>query len=201
MDGARVGKHAIHSHWIGDVLHLAIAERFVSAYQFVFYLFVDAAGDVDLAGIGDTFEPSGNVDAVAVDVVYLDDNVAKIDANSIFDPMMLRQRRVAADQILLDDDAASDGFDGTVENRDEAVACGFDELPVVLDDAGFDEITLDPLDARVRSLFIDLHQPAVAGDIACNDRSKTARHRLARRLANSARLDIANFCHGSEWFP
>ena len=193
----RVGKHAVDSHRIGNVLDLAVAERLVSADQFMLYLFVDAAGDVDFAGIGNAFKSRGDIDAVAINVVGFDDDVAKIDADPILDPMMLGQRCVAANQILLDDDAASDGFDGTVENRDKAVARGFNKLAVVFVDAGLDEVALDPLDAVVRPFFVDLHQAAVAGDIAGYDRSKAARRRLARWLASSARLDVANLGHGS----
>ena len=186
LKGCRVGKHAVDSHRIGNVLDLAVAERLVSADQFMLYLFVDAAGDVDLAGIGNAFKSRGDIDAVAINVVCFDDDVAKIDAYSILDPMMLGQRCVAANQILLDDDAAPDGFDGTIENRDETVARGFNKLAVMFDDAGFDEVALDPLDAVVRPFLVDLHQAAVAGDIACDDRRKAARRRLARRLASSA---------------
>ena len=109
---------------------------FVSANQFMLYLFVDAAGDIDFAGTGNAFKPRGDIDAVAIDVVGFDDDVAKIDADPILDPMMLGQRCIAANQILLDHDAASDGFDGTVENRDEAVARGFDKPAVMFGDAG-----------------------------------------------------------------
>src|ERR1700737_1831484 len=200
VKGGRVREHAVNSHRIGDVLDHAIAQRLVSANQFMFYLFVDAARDVNLAGIGNALKARSNVDPVAVNVVWFDDNVAKIDANSVLDPMMLRQRCVAANQILLDDDAAPDGFDGTVKDRDKTVAGGFDELSVVLCNAGLDEVALDPLDAIVCSFLIDLHQAAVAGDIARDDRSKTTRCRLARRLAASARLCVANLGHGS-WYP
>jgi len=47
---SRIGEHAIDPHRIGDVLDMAISERLVSANQLVLYLFVDAAGDVDVAG-------------------------------------------------------------------------------------------------------------------------------------------------------
>ena len=63
------------------------------------------------------------------------------------------------------------------------------------DDAGLYEVTLDPLDAKMRSLFVELHEAAVAGDIAGNNRSKTARRRLSRRIATSARFQFANFTH------
>ncbi len=110
---------------------------------------------------------------------------------------MLRQRCVASDHVLLDDDAAADGFDGAVENRNKAVAGGFDQPAVVFGDAGLEEIALDPLDAVVRSFFVELHQAAVAGDIACHDRRKTARRCCAAwRLAMLARFKVANFAHG-----
>jgi hypothetical protein len=43
VKGGWVGKHAVNSHRIGDVLDLAITERFVSANQFMLNLFVNAA--------------------------------------------------------------------------------------------------------------------------------------------------------------
>ena len=43
------------------------------------------------------------------------------------------------------------------------------------DNARLYELTLDPLHAKMRSFFIELHEAAVASDIAGNNRSKTAR--------------------------
>jgi len=65
---------------------------------------------------------------------------------------MFRQRRVASHQILLNHDAAADGFDGTIEDRNEPVAGGFNQPAVMFYDAGFDEIALDALDTVVRLL-------------------------------------------------
>src|SRR4051794_13744289 len=114
--------------------------------------------------------------------------------------MMLGYRRVAANQVLLDDNAAAYRFDGTVENRNEAVPGRLDQLPMMFRDAGLYQVALDPLDAVVRSFFVDFHEPAVAGDIACNDGSQSPRAWLARRLASSARLDVADFSHRSDSF-
>ena len=184
--GGRVGEHAIDAHRVGDVLDVAITERLVSANHLMLYLFVDAAGDIDFAGLGYAFKPRGNIDAVAVNVVGFDNDIAKIDANSIFDPVMFRQRRIASHQILLNHDAAADGFDGTIEDRNEPVAGGFNQPAVMFHDAGFDEIALDALDTVVRAFFVDLHQAAVTGDIACHDGRKAARHWFARWRAKSA---------------
>src|SRR4029079_8710165 len=126
----------------------------------------------------------GNVNAVTVNVISFDDDVAKIDPNSILDPMMLRYRGVAANQVLLDHDAAANRFDGTVENRDESVPGGFDELAVMFCNAGFYQIALDSLDAVVGPFLVNLHQPAVAGDIPCNDRRQAARTWPARSIGS-----------------
>jgi hypothetical protein len=89
--------------------------------------------------------------------------------------MMLRHRSVASNHVLLDDDTASNSFDRTVENRNKSVTGGFDESSVMTQNAGLDEVTLEPLHAKMRSFLIDLHEAAVACDIAGDNRSKTAR--------------------------
>src|SRR4029077_5854360 len=112
-----------------------------------------------------------------------------------FNPMMLWHRCVASNHVLLDNDTAPNSFDRTVENRNKSVTGGFDEPSVMPEDARLDEVTLDPLHAKMRSFLIDLHEAAVARDIAGDNRSKTARRRLSRRIATSARFQFANFTH------
>src|SRR6266850_5548882 len=173
--GGRIRKHAVDPDRIGDVLDLAISEQLISANQLVLDLLVNGARDVNLARLGKALETRSNVDAITVNVGCFDDDVAKIDTNPILDPMMPGQRCVASNHLLLDDDAAPHGFDGTVENRNKTVAGGFDEPSVVLCDARLDKAALDPLHATVRSFFIDFHQAAVARDIASHYCSKTPR--------------------------
>src|SRR3954454_9307318 len=100
--------------------------------------------------------------------------------------MMLRDRCVAANQVLLDDNTAAYSLDGTVKNRDEAIAGRFDQLAVMFCDAWFYKIALDPLDAIVGPLLVHLHQAAVTGDVACNYCSQTARPRLTWRIPTSS---------------
>src|SRR5262249_25294949 len=191
-----VRQHAIDPDRIGDVLDLAIAERLVSAHQLMFDLLIDAAGDVHLARLGKPFKTGGNVDALAVDVISFDDHVAKIDADPVLHPVVLRKGSIAADQILLDHDAAPHGLDGTVEDRDEAVSGGLDQLAVVLGNSRFNEFALGPLDADMRALFVELHEAAIAGDVAHNDGGKAPRRDFVGRLAWLARFEFANFGHG-----
>jgi len=175
VEGGGIRNHAIDLHRIGDILDFAISERLISANQFVLHLLVNAARDVNLARIGNALETRSNIDPITVNVVGFDDDVAKVDANPILDPMMPGQRCIASNHVLLNDNAAPHCFDRTVENRNKTVACGFDQPAVVSCDAGLDQAALDPLHAAVRSFFIDFHQAAVARDVAGDNRGKTAR--------------------------
>src|SRR6185437_8676603 len=137
---ARVGQNAIDADRIGDVLDPLIAERLVAADQLVLDLLVDAAGDIDGARLGEALQPRRDVDAVAEDVVGLDDHVAEIDPDAIEDPLRVRQGRVAPDHALLDDDGAAHGLDRAVEHREEAVAGVLDDPAVMLDDGRIDQL-------------------------------------------------------------
>ena len=57
-------------------------------------LVVDAAGDADAARLGQALQPRRDIDAVAVEVVALDDDVAEIDADAQHDTPRLRQVRI-----------------------------------------------------------------------------------------------------------
>ena len=112
---------------------------------------------------------------------------------------MLRNRRIAADEVLLDDNAASNGLDGAVENSDETIARGLHQISMVLDDAGFDEIPLDPLDADMRAFLVGLHQATVGCDVTDNDGCETTRHSaVRRRLVLIPGSEVANFAHRGE---
>src|SRR5246127_4751214 len=208
-EGRRIRKHTVDSHRIGDVLDLAIAERFISANELVLDLLVNAAGNVNRARLRKAFKTRGHVDAITKEIIFFDDHVPKNDTDPILDPVIPRQRCVASRHVLLNNDGAAYGFQRTVKHRNETVAGRFDESPVVLRDTRLNEIALDALDALVRAFFIELHESAVACDVGSDDRSQTPRRHTARRHTIATDIpgravpriprgvDIANFlAHG-----
>jgi hypothetical protein len=56
---------------------------------FVAHLVAHRAADADPARLGQAFEPRRDIDAVAVNVVLVDDDVADIDADAELDPTLL----------------------------------------------------------------------------------------------------------------
>src|ERR1700739_3276833 len=138
IEGSRIRQYTVNSHGICDVLDPAISERLISANKLVLDLLVDAARDEDLARVCDALKARGDIHAITVDVVLLDDDIAQIDADPIFDPLLLRERRIAPKHVLLDHDSAAHGLHGTVEYCKEPVAGRLDEAAMMFRNAGLD---------------------------------------------------------------
>ena len=89
--------------------------------------------------LGQGFDPRGDVDAVAVDVVALDDHVAEIDADAQLDAVVRRDIRVPLGHRLLHLDRAAHRIDDAGKLHQHAVAGGLDDAAVVLGDLRIDE--------------------------------------------------------------
>ena len=70
------------------------AKRPVIEIELVPDMLVNGLRDADCAGLGERLEPGGDVDAVAEDVVAVDDHVAEIDADAQFETALGRERVV-----------------------------------------------------------------------------------------------------------
>ena len=138
-------------------------------------LFVRRAGERDAAGLGQRLQAGGDVDAVAVDVVAVDDDVAQVDAYAEVHPFVIGQARVALGHHPLHLDGTGDRVDDAREFQQQAVAGGLDDAAAVgLDDGvGGGAVVLE---ARQRAGLVEPHQPAVAGDVGGDDRREPACH-------------------------
>ena len=94
-------------------------------------------------GCGDALEPRRHVDAVAEDVVALDDDVAEIDADAEFDAAVLRHVGVALAHPALDFGGAGDRVHDARELHQHAVAGQLDDAPLMLGDLGVDQLARD----------------------------------------------------------
>ena len=62
---------------------------------------------------GDAFDPRCNIDAIAEDIVVVDDDVSQMDADAELDPLGLGYLRVLVSHAALNFDGASRCIDGT----------------------------------------------------------------------------------------
>src|SRR5205823_14800156 len=102
---------AIHADWPHDILEALLAEILEDAIEPVPHLVVHDRRHTDPAGLGHALQPRRDVDAVAVDVAVLDNDVARIDPDAEFDAPVLRDRVVALGHPALHRDGAGDRLD------------------------------------------------------------------------------------------
>jgi len=88
-------------------------------------MLVNIAGNAYGSWFGENFHARGHVDAVAIEIVALNDYIAQADADAHHDPLFLRQFGIAPRQRALNLDRALDRVDGAAELGQRAV-------PVVL---------------------------------------------------------------------
>src|SRR5262249_3210331 len=84
----------VSTHRVGDIFDAVGSERPVIESELVPDLVVYGLRDADRAGLGERLEPGGDVDAVAKDIVAVDDHVAEIDADPQLQPTLKWDRIV-----------------------------------------------------------------------------------------------------------
>src|SRR5262249_39768632 len=110
-----------------DVLDLLLAQILKDKGQPVADVIMDRIGDKHPAGIGQSLDPRTDVDAVAIEVVALDDHVAEIDADAQLDAVIRRNTRIPLGNRLLHRDCAAHRIDDAGKLDQEAVAGGLDD--------------------------------------------------------------------------
>ena len=156
-------------HRPGDVLHRLLAQVLEHDAELVAHRIAHRARDEDAARIGERLEPRGDVDAVAVDVVALDDHVAQVDADAELDAAVVLRGAVAVGHAGLDGDGAAHRLDGAGEIDQQAVAGALDDAAAVRRDMGFDELAEMRLEPAQRAFLVVPHQPAVADHVGRQD--------------------------------
>src|SRR5271167_1357617 len=111
-----------HSDRPVDILNADVAAVLEADVDPIADAFVDDRGDADSAGLGEGLQTCGNIDAIPVDVVALDNDIAKIDTDSQHDDRLrhvLIWRRGGG---ALHRKCTVHGIDHATELSDDAVA-------------------------------------------------------------------------------
>ena len=151
-----------------------LAHVFEADIELVLDLVEDVVSDTDAARIGQTFQRWSDVDAVAVDVVVLDDDFAVIDPNPVDDLTFVWNVGIALSHGFLDIDSKVDSVDDTTELHECAVTHELDHPAMMLSELRLDQFFAMDLKLRKRPGFVGGHQPAVADDIGSKDCRKSS---------------------------
>ena len=152
-----------------DVLELLLALIDEADIDPAFAILLDPRRHADTAGIRQSFETRGHVDAVAENVAILDDDVADIDADPELDPAVRRHIRVALGHAALDVDGAADGIDDGCEFGQQPVPRRLHQASAILGDPGIEQGRPVVPQSADRAFLVGAHQPAVAGHIGGQD--------------------------------
>ena len=159
---------AINSDWAVDVLDPPFSQPLEINARMPEQLLANGLGNIYPARFRQALEPGRDVDAVPVNVVFIDDDIARIDPDAQFELMVAVGGRVG--HTALDVDRAAHRVDGTVELHEEPVAFAADEPTPISADRRFDQMLDAIVKADVRPLLVDAHQAAVPDHIREQDR-------------------------------
>ena len=107
--------------------------------------------------------------AVPIDIVPLDDHIAEVDADTIFNAPVLWHVFVAACHRTLRFSSTLDGIDDASELNQKPVARRLDDAADMLGNMRFDDFFAVGLELGKRSRLISAHQTAIADDICAED--------------------------------
>src|ERR1700719_783939 len=139
-EGLRRRRQGKDMRRIGDVLQPLLAEIDELGGDRAPHMAPGVSRDADAAGRREPFEARGDIDAVAVDVVRRDDDVAEIDADAELDAAVLRRQGVASANDPLHIQRAAYRIDHTAELDESPVAGMLDDAAAVLADLWRDDV-------------------------------------------------------------
>jgi hypothetical protein len=137
------------------------------------HMVVGRARDQHAARLAEALQPRRNIDAVAENVVALDQHVAEVDADAIDDALGFGRPGVALDHQFLDRDRGFDGGDDGGKLQQQSVARRLDDAPA---QARHDRPRRFAMlsDRKGRARLVLAHQPRVADDVGGEDRGEAA---------------------------
>ena len=138
-------------------------------------------GQADAARLAFVLDPRGDIDAVAKNIVTLDDDVADVDA----DPKrnLLRRAIGLLCHLALHFDGAGNRIDGASELDQHSVASGLNDAAFVRCNGGIDDLAAYRLEGRQRSDLVGPHKPRIASDISRQHRRQSPLDAPARHEA------------------
>ncbi len=131
-NGIRIGKHPKDTDRPGDVLDLDLAQVFEGEFDSVADLVAHRTTDTDFSRRRQFLQARRDIDPIAVYVLALNDDVAKVDADTELDAACFRYVGISFGHTPLHFDSALHGLDDTGKLKQQAVAHGLDDTTTMV---------------------------------------------------------------------
>ena len=173
-----------------DVLQHLLAHVLEGELEPVADVIANRARDGDAAGNGDAFQARCYVDAVAENVVGLENHVADIDADAKQDAALFRHSGVALSHSALHLGGTGDGVHDARKLREHAVTGQLDDAALMFRDLRVDQLVAMDFQRSERTGLVGAHEAAVADDIGGKDGRHPALHAIHAGVAPSSMSDV-----------
>ena len=174
-DQFRIELHFEDTDGTGNVLDGLIAQILEhDVVEAISDLIAYRARHANATGLGEHLEARRHIDAVAEDVLVLDDHVTQIDPDTELDPARRRHIGIPPCHSPLNLGGADHRIDHALEFDQHPVARCLDDPPSILGDGGIDELEPMGFQASKRPILVCLHKPAVSDHVGGEDRSEPA---------------------------
>src|SRR3954471_22326074 len=118
-------------------------------------LIAHCARDANCARLTQGFQPCGDVDAIAEDVIAVNYNIAKVDATAQNDVLFGRKFSVALRQTVLDPCRTGDCLDRACKCGEQAIPHQFDYPAMVSRNGRVDDLSVNRLYSIQGPEFVD----------------------------------------------
>src|ERR1022692_680478 len=163
-----------------DVLDGMLAHVLEYAGSFALYLIPDDARDGYATDRSERLQPSGDVDAFAIDVITVYNDIAKIDADAVADPLGFGELLLGLRGRLLYRQRTIDGGNHARELDQRPIAHELEYTPAMGSDVGVEYEAAIGLEALQRSHLVSLDEAAVADHVGRQYRGQFALHQGRR---------------------
>ena len=136
-------------------------------------------GNANASGFRDSFEARCDIDAVAKDIIVVDDYIADVNADSKFNPEFRRHAGVPFGHLPLDFHRTARGADSTSKLGQKTIASSLNYTTAIRGECRIDKRLSDRLKLRKCTFLVTTHQPAIAGDIRRQYSRQSPFHALA----------------------
>ena len=126
---------------------------------------MNATRDAYSAGLSHGLEAGRDIDAVTVQVVTVDDDVALIDTHSELDAQVLGDACVALPHRALDERGTANRVQHRCELGEKPVARGLDDAALALRNCRINKLFAVPLEAGQGARLVGFHLSAETSDI------------------------------------
>src|SRR5262245_47340973 len=165
---------AVHADRTWNVFDDLLPHVLETETEFVAHLIVHNARNHDPSRVSQRLEPCRHVHAITKNITAIDYNITNIDADPKLDTFVNRHVRIAISHTALNIDGTAHRVDDADELHQNPIARCFDDTAPVLRDLRVHQFFAMSFEIVRSALFVDAHKVAVTGNIAGQNRGKSA---------------------------